>query len=83
MSEQLAAALKELALQSGVRRIVTVDGERFEVRRVDAAIVDEGPMIDLPFDPFRSPKARTLIAKLGPRQWPDPIEITDENLAPG
>ena len=83
MIESLNQALLELSLKPGERRVVEVDGQHFEIRRIDGLLVDEGPMMYIPFDPPKSRNARTIIAKLGPRQLPDPIEINENDLAPG
>lgn len=83
MSELLNKALLELSLKPGERSVVIVDGQHYEIRRIDGVVVDEGPMMYLPFDPPRSPNARTIMAKRGPRQLPDPIVIDENDLAPG
>ncbi len=47
MSESLNQALLELSLKPGERRVVEVDGQHFEIRRIDGLLVDEGPMMPI------------------------------------
>jgi hypothetical protein len=81
MSILLADALRELALQPGESRCVTVDGYEVVVRR--PASHEEGPMAQIFLKVPPSPKAVTFVVQERTRILPDPIVITEDDLTPG
>ena len=82
MSILLADALKELALQPGESRCVTVDDYEVEIRRPALVVDDPGPMVDIFLNVPPSSRAVTFVATERTRILPRRIEITESDLAP-
>jgi hypothetical protein len=82
MSILLADALKELALQPGESRCVTVDDYEVEVRRPALVVEDAGPMVDIFLNVPPSSRSITFVVNERTPILPSPIEITESDLAP-
>lgn len=82
MSVMLAEALKELALQPGESRCITVDDYEVEIRRPALVVDDPGPMINIYLNVPPSENARTIRLVRGEPDYPKRIEITESDLAP-
>lgn len=82
MSVMLAEALKELALQPGESRCITVDDYEVEIRRPALIVDDPGPMVDIYLNVPPSPQAVTFVVTERTPILPRPIEITESDLAP-
>ena len=78
----LADALKELALQPGESRYVTVDDYQVEIRRPALFVKDEGPMLNIWLNVPPSDNARMIVLERGEPEFPKPIEIDESDLAP-
>jgi hypothetical protein len=82
MSILLADALRELALQPGESRCITIDDYEVEVRRPALVVHDEGPMVDIFLNVPLSSRAITVVVNQRTPILPSPIEITESDLAP-
>ncbi|MBI1831887.1 MAG: hypothetical protein HYR84_10605 [Planctomycetes bacterium] len=82
MSIILAEALKELALKPGESRCVAVDDYEIEIRRVESAIDDLGPILNIWLDVPPSDKAITFVVERSETELPAPYKIDESDLAP-
>ena len=81
MSTMVADAIRELALQPGETRHVTVDDYKVEIRR-PLMVDDPGPMVDIYLNVPPSEKARTVRLVRGEPDFPKPFQIDESDLAP-
>lgn len=82
MSILLNEALLGLSLKPGERRVIAVEDQDFEVRRIEISDEDAAPMMYLDFSP--PPADRTYLVEVQPTpmEYPRPFEITESDLAP-